>query len=564
MRVSFSWRSASHPSLDQLVLYVDQQLGWWERCEVRRHVADCLQCRRTCTRLMEGAGLFVDLYEEAMESLPVPAAGLGTLRRGMDKSTPPKRAWFWSPSKRTHWATLAGLLIGTLIVVAVALLPVTAPPRLNAAEVLIRSERSMRQDTAPRTHRITVRSAKSTKAIQVRGGRRIAMPPKDTKEEIRSTLARIDFDWNNPLSPAGFRKWHAGLRSAVDSVTEDSERITVATKAPAEALISSRSLTVRRLDYRPVREYLALATSESVEIEELPSEARPETLDGLSRIVPPESPNESVPSPVAPGVDEAAVEIEALSVLHTIGADRDFDPSFRGLGTAVGMKGLVASEQQRHAIAAALREVSGLRIQIRSRESAAPGPMKENPAAPVKRILQPRLALEPLAAQALAVYFGDAAGALADRLLENSVILNERLYRLLHISEAYSEPAVARFSAKAAHRYSELVRTLMCEFVSTAREDERLQAQLRAALPRAVRPVPGRQGCQGWRRDILGARTAVSENSRLYWRLFAVTRAEAPDGQSLGAAMERMAANNETIQSAVICMDGQAGSDLIH
>ncbi|MEO8661434.1 MAG: hypothetical protein ABI693_23395 [Bryobacteraceae bacterium] len=535
--------SMAHPPLHQLVLHIDNELGGRRGRQVRRHVAQCWQCRRLCERLVQGAGLFVDRLEQEVETGPAPPA-LVALRRRLDAldadESPrlPRPAWF-------GFAAMAALLIGMLVVTT------TTPTRLSAAQILARSALSRKGRRVPARHRVVLRS-QHLETVEVSDGGPIR------NGNLERIFSRIPLDPHDPLNPRGFLRWHDGLASASDVMAEDGDFLTITTTAQAGSFVRVGKIRMRSSDYHPLWEVMELSSSEVLEIQELGPEPVTTLTAGLATrpmAAMRADPERPVTAPAAPAarVNYDDVEIEARLALNRIEADRYFPAVFVAEESALAVEGMAETALERNRIVSVLRDIPRLVVRVRAREEMA----QALPNSDSRSVIEERgVVLEPLAREAMISRFGseDVARSVTDALQANAGELNLLLQLLADLGRRFSGASLDGLSVNSRAQVSRLAME-MGRRIGVAWDRE---GELRLQLFPEERLAPSApESCLGWREWVGEVQPMAAEDERLYWRLFGTVRAKGADGMTMAEAMERLRGNWARIGSRGACAAGE-------
>jgi hypothetical protein len=203
-----------------------------------------------------------------------------------------------------------------------------------------------------------------------------AAPPFTAEPAMATELAR-DFkaerlDWDDPLSAASIRAWFANRRHGGDSVRRSAGYLTL-TSLVASASLPEARFVLREADYHPVSARLRFRDRPNeVVLTELAYEVRTfDSLDATTRAQlsgPPALAAAAKPAAkalaAAPDLNE--LELEALYALHRHDADLGGEAQVQRTTGGIAVKGLVASDERRDELRAALRRVPGVRIELQT------------------------------------------------------------------------------------------------------------------------------------------------------------------------------------------------------
>lgn len=190
-------------------------------------------------------------------------------------------------------------------------------------------------------------------------------PLSQAEQALQQKLLLGAVNWNDPLSPSGFLSWHGDAARYHDRVGQAGDLITLHTSVP-NGPISEESLTVREVDFHPVRRELAFRDQSEIEITEVDYELLPwnkstedwfEPVAGKSRSVSDIPTTQRLPG--SNQLSERAVaesELETLLELRRLHGDTErlsVDSNARG----VVVRGVVESEERKHELTAQLQAI---------------------------------------------------------------------------------------------------------------------------------------------------------------------------------------------------------------
>jgi len=312
------FRQSWHPSLEELMRYVDGELGVRAGAAVRSHLKRCWACRAKREKLDHLISAFMRNQQSVLDTFPAPSLRLRErFAKRLDRIEQRSgwRAWLSRLTAGVQGALLVsrlpvkiGLGVLSVLLAAVLLVQVTSVERVSAKELLRRAEtaesRRIQHVSLPVVYqRLTVRrlsaapQAESTaiweiwhdpthrrfseriedtgKARRVRvvkangsSGNALSEPAAgdfpDVLRELDEVFHENRFDRQRPLSASGYQAW----RGTVARKTEQVRKVTLAggievlkitTSSQAEdrpKRIVEAAILIRAEDWHPVQEQL--------------------------------------------------------------------------------------------------------------------------------------------------------------------------------------------------------------------------------------------------------------------------------------------------------------------
>jgi anti-sigma factor RsiW len=284
-----------HIESEDLIAYLDGELGSDASTNVRRHIESCWDCRNRLTAVERSIERFLDLRRESLVPREIPPSGpsleLFRQRLAAHRELTPAQSFFRKLSHhltsifdvanyplRTQALLARGLAAAALIGVIASL--VLFSGRLNpvsASELLRLAAEAQSSDLArtdqPVIHqRITVRSTRSAEPVtweiwnDTQNSRvRVSEPPVATGgflaptqggiiQDVRAILRTNSMNEYRPLSAASYRSWTDSLPNKTEQVTKADDIFTIQTTPGGQIAVGriiEARLTVRALDYHP-------------------------------------------------------------------------------------------------------------------------------------------------------------------------------------------------------------------------------------------------------------------------------------------------------------------------
>lgn len=420
-----------HLSDDRLASLVCGELSLADRWIVRRHLAECWQCRLRKENL-EGprSKRMLDLDRQILNSEKLseePQMEFSQkLRLHISNVTSQKvKAHRF---RKTHSllrisllelpsmnpALVTCMVFGFATILSFCFWWQQRTPRITSNTLLVRAERWDTPNLAStsgvvyQSVRITMskHSKKETRTRSIyrdtqgkRSLKRVNLDAAD--QQIQSTLIAAGLDWNEPLSATGYQNWHDHQHVRADNIVRAGSHLLRLTTTVPDGLVAEQSLTVRDTDFHPVKRTVALRDSSTVEVAELDYKILPWAAVDTNLFEPIGSLDVSIARPSTrvlsfprtpetlseSELDEA--ELSALLILNRLHADTGEQIKVhRSLGI-VEADGLVESEERKRELQTQLAMVPHLTISIRSIDDLKKTPDQGDAVSSVKSASMP-------------------------------------------------------------------------------------------------------------------------------------------------------------------------------
>jgi hypothetical protein len=397
-----------HLSDDRLASLVCGELSLADRWIVRRHLAECWQCRLRKENL-EGprSKRMLDLDRQILNSEKLseePQMEFSQkLRLHISNVTSQKvKAHRF---RKTHSllrisllelpsmnpALVTCMVFGFATILSFCFWWQQRTPRITSNTLLVRAERWDTPNLAStpgvvyQSVRITMskHSKKETRTRSIyrdtqgkRSLKRVNLDAAD--QQIQSTLIAAGLDWNEPLSATGYQNWHDHQHVRADNIVRAGSHLLRLTTTVPDGLVAEQSLTVRDTDFHPVKRTVALRDNSTVEVAELDYKILPWAAVDTNLFEPIGSLDVSIARPSIrvlsfprtpetlseSELDEA--ELSALLILNRLHADTGEQIKVHRLSGIVEADGLVESEDRKRELQTQLAMVPHLTVSIRS------------------------------------------------------------------------------------------------------------------------------------------------------------------------------------------------------
>src|SRR5436190_15378600 len=256
----------SHPEDEELLRYADGESSARAASRIRRHLEACWECRAKLEEQQNTVGECVRYRKNVLQRhLPPPPAPWVDIYRGFaDIDAALGQAGFWMRAARVlqapnKWAPVTV----ALLLICLVFYRFRQTPSVQAAE-LLRKAIAAADGRPPKPGKIRIRTR----------DRQLTLLP-GAQNSLQSLFQAAHYNWSDPLSAKSFQAWRDQLADKRDEVVEEPDSYRIRTYAGSGELATA-TLTIRRLDLRPVEERFEFTNREWVEIAEL---AEPNTID---------------------------------------------------------------------------------------------------------------------------------------------------------------------------------------------------------------------------------------------------------------------------------------------
>jgi hypothetical protein len=375
-RIQLWSESGGHPPEDDLRLYADGELEARTHEDVKTHLEACWTCRVELDKVQQAIADFIEYRNQALNPIvpPPPGNWRSFNLDGASQQTSDSAESIWLRLFRQMGRSVRGLqtraatytpltlrtfaAIGAGAMLAFVVYLLNAERQVTAAELLRRSGDaqineilSASQPVIHQRFHVIGRRSSQTQTAKIENWNdlnharfRQIVDSSSLTRELEKVYRDNHLDWRRPLSTISFLEWRNSVqerRETVDRAEIDGRKAfilkTIVVAQVAGGSLFEASLAVSATDWRPFRLTLAVRDpdgerryellQDAVEIVSLagvdPSIFSPPPAAAIAppamHSAPPEQPAPSAsPTPVSADV---ALEIEALSLLATVGAD---------------------------------------------------------------------------------------------------------------------------------------------------------------------------------------------------------------------------------------------------
>jgi len=353
----------------------------------RSHIDLCWRCRSRREAFERAAMQVTEHRNRLVKTLPTNphrrSMLLAELRR---KATEDARLPFWTRSlfEFNSWVgnRMSPILASAAIVSAAAFLLILVWQRaarpMSANQLLQRAVASESAAAKDREGAIyqKVRIATAGEEIEheiyrdPRGIRqRYPEPIKRNAKHAQDVLARAGVEWDKPLSPGSFRKWHDVQASVKDEVRSEDGNLLTLVSTGSDGSIRKESLTVRTSDFHAVARSIESRTDGTIEIAELSYAVLPWSGINESLFQPLSAATRETPLilhslPSQDSLDSA--ELSAMLVLNQLHADNGEQINVTRTDSAVEVKGVVETDERKQEIVRKLYHLKHVHTDILS------------------------------------------------------------------------------------------------------------------------------------------------------------------------------------------------------
>lgn len=324
-----SFDAGEHPASATLLLYLESELDERAAARVSAHLRDCWLCQTTCGQMRDARSRFVEYWQDVL----VPGVTVEPEQKALARRRLRERLLEEHPApRRKPYGWLAGLTSAAAIGLLL-FLPMAAPPVMSAAKFLGRVESVSRRSLEPPPgfrirQKFAIRyGAYTAQRTILRGGSGAVKDDAQPDDDTVRSLAVAGIDWRDPVNPADFIAWRNAHTVESDQVMESPESITLKTTLRHNPAVRAVSLTVSRVNWRPVSRRAEFVDGPAVEVAEVSFEMEPVAGPAIAtaRVSQPAETVEAQPAPmIVPTLEEA--ELTAREVAHQAAAGTDEEP----------------------------------------------------------------------------------------------------------------------------------------------------------------------------------------------------------------------------------------------
>jgi len=382
--------SRFHLSENVLTRMVNYELPSVRSLLARRHLNSCAKCRASYERKVHATLEIVEQRQALLKRIgPLPFGRRDLFIRQLDAELQSIRGPWWKkllprPAIRPLGSSMPALTSALILIVAGIFLfsalrwPV---PAVSAAEFL---DRVIVSDLRPAKlsgsgvicRRLLIKTGHKTlqRAIyRDTAGRRQPRYAKAGSEEVElaARLALAGVSWDDPLSAASFKSWHARQTDPIDNVQSAGDGlVTMTTRLPFTSIVQE-SLTVKEESFHPIKRTVEYRPFGTIEISEV-SEDVLSTADAKQLFFEGETSGSAsvrrMPAPnLLPSTTQLnETELEARLTLNRMNADTGEQIEITRNDKQVRVKGLVETEERKKELNQSLKTLPFLDVTMES------------------------------------------------------------------------------------------------------------------------------------------------------------------------------------------------------
>jgi hypothetical protein len=384
----FGRQSEEHPPSSVLLLHIEGELDGREAASVRRHLADCWDCRVRREELEEGIHAYVvarrdvliphllppppsrhnfipRLHQEIAKTLAPPRFERLAILLRRSFAAPPRAAWF------TGGVSLAMAL-------AIFYVYVANPPTITAAAFFERIHRA--DEAGPLAeHYVAVQKVQlwqGNRAVERQVIHEARRPVRRAAQSSHAdalwarSLTAAQIDWDDPLNVDRFESWHDSQSASRDRVTQTKDAVTLTTCLKAGEPVLLASLTVSSADWHPIAERFEFSHQPPLEVRELSYEIRNETAPAAPINIAANRAS-ALASPAKPSdADLERSEIGAREALHRLDADRNELPEIVRENHHLAIRATAESTERKQQLMAIVKGIPYVKSEIAGTTSA--------------------------------------------------------------------------------------------------------------------------------------------------------------------------------------------------
>jgi hypothetical protein len=481
-----------HLSEERMIGLLDGELSGRATQTAERHLKSCWTCRHKCEQLRLAMNQFVEIREAllAAPSAQPPGGWSDFDGRLLRAEVAPLAYKFASEPMRVGRpllapaaiAVTAGLLVWLLHVAPLSAKEVLARSSAYEASALARAGKAvivqdLKIESRHRVAKVSIwraPSIKRSKSFWAEGG------DPGLKNELESIYRRAGLEWTEPLSASNHSRWEASLVHHSESVQSDNGTLHVITHnddRPQPGEIAVAELVVRAADWSPIEERFKVNDPNVEEYRVIETSYRVESSSAeLSRMYDILSPQETqeaktlvkpaaTVAPIAaeaetPAADLADSEVEALSLLHLIKADRLEAATVTRTKSQIVVEAYIADEERRGLIERLLSPVKSVNLVLHPLAQSEDRTAAVHGAEPAAVVVPqgPMPAHDPVLLRPLVEQVGsmEVASDLVAQRLESLADLGVQLRALERLSARFPAETRDGLSVEARHRLDQL------------------------------------------------------------------------------------------------------------
>lgn len=569
MRDLVSKRPDNHPPPELILRYMDGSLEGEDLAVFIKHLAQCWMCMAELEEVKAGICSFMEFRSRLLPVIPVDSRGTRirlslTEAAGKQEDRRTGNLLFrfteWIGGSRLRPAWIAGVL-SAVVLGYFLFLSLAAPPRLMAEEFLRRAATSIAEVKRLEQHNLVreivrVQWGASTAQRRIIRGP-AASPVSEGAAPAWAATLLGPLKWNDPLDLESFLKWRADQSDRIESVSSNTDLITLTTRTNGSSAVHEASITARRSDWHIVAKQVQMqngrmikATEIAYEVRELPS-LTPGDRAGSTHVRNTQRQQRPAAGPSREDMDEAEIQVRTLLFRLAFGlGEEEVAPSVHRGHDGIAVEGVISAADRRELLASNLAAMPYAIDLVSDRMPAAPlasGPVElpatARPVAPaqLRKMLVERLGSE------------QAATDFANRVLADSGRLFALAVQYHELAKRYTAVEMESLSPEVRAQTVALAQQMNRAALEKLQTQERTLGALRqpgAAVPESPEaPTP-------WQETAERVFRTASMYDRLIARLFAVTASGAEDHDTPERNLEQLESQRRELKRLLSAASG--------
>jgi hypothetical protein len=378
-RLMSRFKLDQHINDEQLIAFIDGELGARKQANIQRHIESCWRCRARRQQMEATVFALVERRQQLLRPfLPLSSYGEGRFIARLDQQIDrERRGWKGFIRARLHRFSIESMnpIVASIVVVALSagvlfLIWQPSSATLSANDLLRKAQASERaaeraqpgviyQKIAIRNgsqvlERTLYRDAQKKRAVR-------AEHLNASAQRMKETLESAGLNWEMPLSAVDYGRWRSAQAHARDDVKQNENGLVTLVTTSSEGAISQESLTLRMSDLHPVNRTIDLRGSDRFEIAELScaalgwNEVNAELFDASTPKPTTATLRLAALPPTSEQLDDA--ELGARLVLHNLNADTNEQIQITRSQGAVHISGIIDTIDRKEKLSKELRMV---------------------------------------------------------------------------------------------------------------------------------------------------------------------------------------------------------------
>ncbi len=499
-----------HASDEQMIAFIDGELGARKQADMHRHIESCWRCRASRQQMEATIFALVERRQQLLKPfLPLPPNGeerfIALLDQRIERQ---RRGWAdFFLTRLRHLSldsmnpTFASVLVIALAAATLFVIWQRSPATLSVDDLLKKaqvSERAAADETEPGViyQKFLIRSrGQALERTVYRDRQKKRMVRAEHLEpsalRMRKMFASAGLNWEAPLSALDYSRWRSAQLHAKDNVKQTGDGLITLVTTSSEGDIAQESLTVRKSDFHAINRTIHLRDEGQLEIAELSyavlgwNEVNADLFASLS-VEPVITAHLPPPPPTGEQLDDA--ELGARLALHRLNADTNEQIQITRSQTSIQVNGVVDTMERKQKLSRELHQIPHVTPALFSLEELTARPS----AAPALTTVQEyATTAEPAPLEKLFRDLSrntDELTQVSDRLLEASLSAQRASSVLAELSTRFS--ATENLSDSARGALGQLIASHAADLRSALRTENQILLSLTSAEGEESQPAP--------------------------------------------------------------------------